>query len=75
VSVVAKVEGVPVVVERVLAEAVAAELLSSNAAANISADAVTRRSDDVKIYQGCYIRSVCAGSNAYLDVVENILVW
>jgi hypothetical protein len=52
VSVVVKVEGVPVDVERVLADAVAAELLSSNAAANISAEAVTRRSDDVKIYQG-----------------------
>ena len=39
----------PALVPRVLAEAVAAELLSNSAAAKISADAVTRRSEEVNI--------------------------
>lgn len=52
VSEVVNVEGglvTAVAVERVLVVALEVVLLSSNAAANISAEAVTRRSEEVKI--------------------------
>jgi hypothetical protein len=42
-------DGFAVEVERVLPAALVEVLLSNNAAANISADAVTRRSDEVNI--------------------------